>query len=137
MLHHHVLIRLCNARDMLCQIEEEVLSIAFVAKEIGMSPYHFSRLFKAVFGVSPNQYQLKARLERAKILLLSTEFSVTQICMEVGFSSLGSFSTTFTKVMGLSPSAFRHTTRHLAREASEIPKEFIPSCFSLMAGIYQ
>jgi len=77
---------------MLRETGDGALSVQHVAKDIGMSPYHFIRLFKAVFGETPKQCQLRARLEQAKVLLMTTETSVTDICMEVGFASLGNFS---------------------------------------------
>src|SRR3990172_9696100 len=134
MLHKDVLISLCQARDMLRDTGDGTLSVQDVAREVGMSPFHFIRLFKAVFGETPKQCQLRARLERAKVLLLTTESSVTDICMEIGFSSLGSFSSVFSRRVGLSPSSYRAATRPKAQVAGEIPRQLAPGCLSLMSG---
>jgi transcriptional regulator GlxA family with amidase domain len=74
-------------------------------------------------------------LDRAKWLLLDTDLSVTDVCMEVGFSSLGSLSYTFTQRTGLSPSRYKEWVRRFAREGGEAPPELIPGCLSLMAQI--
>jgi AraC-like DNA-binding protein len=99
-----------------------------------MSQYHFIRLFKAVLGETPKQCQLRARLERAKQLLMLSASSVTDICMEVGFSSLGTFSTAFARRLGVAPSAYRKSARERVRVPGQMPKELIPGCFSLMCG---
>ena len=132
MLHKDVLIRLCQARDLLRRTDEDNLSIRYVAKEVGMSPYHFIRLFKAVFGETPKQCQLQARLEKAKYLLMLTDFSVTDVCMEAGFSSLGTFTYVFTRRVGMPPTIYRQRVRSMMNRAGEIPDQFIPGCFSLM-----
>jgi AraC-like DNA-binding protein len=134
MLHRDVLIRLCHARDLLRETEDGGPSIRRVAREVGMSPYHFIRLFKAVFGQTPKQCQLHARLERAKYLLLVTDASVTDICMEVGFSSLGTFSHVFAHRVGAPPSVYRRRVRAMARVPGEIPEQLVPGCFALMCG---
>jgi AraC-like DNA-binding protein len=134
MLHKDVLIRLCHARDLLRETEERTFSIRQVAKEIGMSPYYFIRLFKAVFGETPKQCQLDARLERAKNLLLVTDCSVTEVCLEAGFSSLGTFSYVFARRVGLAPTSYRQKVRSMIRSPGEIPSQLIPGCYSLMCG---
>ena len=88
--------RLCRARDMLRDVDHP-LSIEQVAREAAVSPFHFIRQFQALFGETPHQYRIRARLERAKDLLESSDYSVTDVCMEVGFSSLGSFSDLFAR----------------------------------------
>lgn len=132
MLHRDTLIRLCQARDLLRDEEELGRSIPQVAREIGMSPYHFIRLFKAVFGLTPKQCQLHARLERAKRLLVTTDRPVTDICMETGFSSLGTFSYVFARRVGAPPSAYRRRFLDETRRPGEVPARLVPGCFSLM-----
>lgn len=134
MLHKDVLIRLCQARDLLREIDEANFSIRSVAREVGMSPYHFIRLFKAVFGETPKQCQLQARLEKAKYLLMLTNFSVTDVCMEAGFSSLGTFTYVFTRRVGVPPTIYRQNVRLMTTHPGEIPAQLIPGCFSLMCG---
>ena len=132
MLHKDVLIRLCQARDLLREIDEANFSIRSVAREVGMSPYHFIRLFKAVFGETPKQCQLQARLEKAKYLLMVTNFSVTDVCMAAGFSSLGTFTYVFTRRVGVPPTIYRQNVRLMMNHPGEIPVQLVPGCFSLM-----
>jgi len=103
--------RLCRARDMLREMDDEPLTIDAVAREAAVSPFHFIRQFQALFGETPHQYRIRARLERAKELLASSDYSVTDVCMEVGFSSLGSFSDLFARRVGVSPSMYRRHSR--------------------------
>jgi AraC-like DNA-binding protein len=91
------------ARDLLREEQDRPLTIDDVAREAAMSPFHFIRRFSAVFGDTPHQVRIKARLDRARHLLASGERSVTESCMEVGFSSHGSFSALFARRVGVSP----------------------------------
>src|SRR5687767_15142036 len=113
MLKHHALVRLCRSRELLRQSLGGTLGLADVAHHSGMSEYHFIRQFAALFGVTPHQYRLQARLERAKQLLAGGEHSVTEVCMAVGFSSLGSFSDLFTRRVGIAPREYRRQVRTL------------------------
>ena len=72
-----------------------------------MSPSHFSRRFRAIYGETPYGYLMTRRIERAKALLRRGDLSVTEVCVAVGCTSLGSFSTRFTQLVGVSPSAYR------------------------------
>jgi AraC-like DNA-binding protein len=103
-----------------------------VARAWGFSYYHFIRLFKAVFGETPHQFRSHAQIERAKHLLILTKLSVTEVCMEVGFSSLGSFSTLFSRRVGISPSAFQRRYQSAAEDPRQLPARLVPGCFSLM-----
>jgi transcriptional regulator GlxA family with amidase domain len=87
--------RLCCARDLLRETPDQPLSIRAIAKDAGLSPYQFIRRFHAVFGETPRQFRIRARLDRARELLLLSSLSVTDVCLEVGYSSLGSFSDLF------------------------------------------
>jgi AraC-like DNA-binding protein len=113
MLHIDTLARLCHARELLRQVGDDVPPLWRLAADLGMSQYHFIRLFKAVFGETPKQCHQWARLEKAKRLLMLTETSVTDICMEVGFSSPGTFSALFTRRVGVAPTAYRDSTQPL------------------------
>jgi hypothetical protein len=77
-----------------------------------ISPYHFNRIFRQVTGIPPNQFFYALRLENAKRLLLTTNTSVTDVCFDVGYNSLGTFIRRFTGLVGLSPSRFRSLARH-------------------------
>src|SRR5262252_6086437 len=124
--------RLCRARRALAEIPEEPPSVAEVARQARISPFHFIRQFDAVFGSTPHQLRIQARLERARRLLAAGELSVTDVCMEVGFSSLGSFSDLFTRRVGESPSAFRRKARSMVAVPGGLPRELFPGCLTLM-----
>jgi AraC-like DNA-binding protein len=83
------------------------LDVSALAREALMSPGHFSRSFRAAFGETPYSYLMTRRIERAKALLRRGDMTVTDVCMAVGCSSLGSFSSRFTELVGESPSAYR------------------------------
>jgi AraC-like DNA-binding protein len=135
MIHSELLRRLCYARDLLRDWENEPQSITAVARASGLTRFHFIRLFKAMFGETPHQYRSRSQIERAKHLLILTDWSVTEICMAVGFSSLGSFSTLFSRRVGMSPSDFQRRHRTAAGSARQLPSSLIPGCLSLMGMI--
>jgi AraC-like DNA-binding protein len=83
------------------------LDVEALARDAHMSPGHFSREFKLAYGESPYSYLMTRRIERAMALLRRGELSVTEVCFEVGCSSLGTFSTRFTELVGVPPSAYR------------------------------
>ena len=125
LLGHEGFRRLCRARDLLQDLDEIAPPIEEIARDLGISPFHFIRQFEALFGVTPHQYRIQARLDRAKRLLALGTLSVTEVCMEVGCSSLGSFSTLFARRFGESPSAFQRRVR---------PADLAPGCLDLMRG---
>jgi AraC-like DNA-binding protein len=127
--------RLCRARELLGEPQEHAPSIEDVARQVEISPFHFIRQFEAVFGVTPHQFRVRARLERAKRLLALGHHSVTEVCMEVGFSSLGSFSALFRRRVGASPSAYQRRLRPLVQVPGTLPAALIPGCLGLMAHL--
>ena len=133
MLRRDTLISLCRARDMLRETHDRSVSIECVAREAAMSPYHFIRRFSAVFGETPHQFRIRTRLERAKHLLARTDSPVTEVCLEVGFTSLGSFSDLFARRVGVAPSVYRRKVWSLAGACRPLSGPF-PGCFSLMCG---
>jgi len=118
---------LCRARDLLADLPGATIDEA--AREAAMSPYHFIRRFEAMFGLTPRQYRIAARLDRARLLLAGRDLSVTDVCLEVGFTSLGSFSNLFTRRTGEPPSAFRR------RAMITVPEILFPGCLTLMARL--
>jgi AraC-like DNA-binding protein len=86
---------------------DEALSLQDLADVAFMSPFHFNRVFRQVTGIPPSQFLYALRLETAKRLLLTSHFSVTDVCFEVGYNSLGTFTTRFTQLVGMSPSLLR------------------------------
>ena len=118
MLHNDALIRLCHARDLLrAEGAERIRSIPAVAREVGMSTFHFVRLFGAVFGQTPKQCQLNARLDQAKHLLLVTDLPITDVSLESGFASLGTFSYVFSQRIGMSPRSYRKKVKGMTVRA--------------------
>lgn len=101
------LVRLRRARDRMDREYDQPLDVPALARSAGMSAGHFSRSFKEAFGETPYSYLMTRRIERAKSLLRRGDLSVTEVCMEVGWSSLGSFSARFTEIVGESPSSYR------------------------------
>ena len=98
---------LLRAKDLADSRFAEPLTVADLAESARLSPAHFSREFRRAFGESPHAYLLTRRLERAAAMLRMTDRSVADICVGVGLSSVGSFTTTFTRLYGKSPTAYR------------------------------
>ncbi|MEU9077461.1 helix-turn-helix transcriptional regulator [Kitasatospora sp. NPDC004745] len=101
------LVRLRQARDRMDREYAQPLDVPALAQTALMSPGHFSRSFRTAFGETPYGYLMTRRIERAMALLRRGDLSVTDVCMAVGCTSLGSFSTRFTQLVGESPSAYR------------------------------
>ena len=101
------LAHLRRARDLIDREYARPLEVAELARAALMSTAHFSRQFRAAYGETPYAYLMTRRIERAKALLRRGDLSVTEVCMEVGCSSLGSFSARFTELVGETPTAYR------------------------------
>ena len=117
-----------GARDLMDRHYAEPLDLDQMAAHCGFSKFHFARAFKEAYGESPANYLTRRRVERAKDLLRSANLTVTEVCMLVGFSSLGSFSSRFSELVGMSPSAFQRTS---AERGGPPP---IPGCFHMDWG---
>ena len=122
---------LWRARALIDNQYTQSLDLDELAKVANFSRYHFLRAFRRAFHVTPHEYLTRKRIERAKQLLAESEFTVTEICFEVGFESLGSFSSLFHKLVGWSPSIYRAR----AWEMRKNPLKFIPNCYVVMHGI--
>lgn len=103
------LVLLRTVRDRMDRDFAQPLNVEQLARLVHMSAGHLSRRFRAAYGEPPYQYLMTRRVERAMTLLRAGELSVTQTCFAVGFSSLGTFSTRFTELVGMSPSEYRRT----------------------------
>ncbi len=123
-----MLVHLRRARDHVDRHYREPLDLDTLAAVAGLSKYHFLRLFRRTYGRTPGAYLSERRVERAQDLLRSTNLTVTEVCLAVGFSSLGSFSSRFREITGETPSRFQ---RRYA--ASGAPR--IPGCYVLMRGL--
>jgi AraC-like DNA-binding protein len=136
MLTRNAFIRLCRARDLLSEVRDRRLTIDEVAREAGMSPYHFIRQFAALFGQTPHQFRIQSRLDRAKRLLALDHESVTGVCLAVGFSSLGSFSDQFARRVGVPPSEYRRRVRTRVAVPGLLALPPLPGCLSVMAAAF-
>ena len=119
--------RLCRARQFIDDSYQQPLDLAEISKQACLSRYHFLRLFRAEFETTPHQYLIQRRIEKAKELLRGRSLSVTDVCFEVGFESLGSFSSLFRKCVGRAPSSYRQRERQALKK--------IPGCYIQMFGL--
>ena len=103
----HPVRHLLRAKDLVDARYREPLDVATLAEAAHLSPAHFSREFRRAFGEPPHRYLLTRRLERAAALLRNTDRSVADVCLLVGLKSVGSFTTSFGRVYGMSPTAYR------------------------------
>ena len=117
--------RLLRARDAMDRTYARPLAVAALARIAGVSEAHFIRTFRATFGETPHRYLQRRRVERSMFLLRESERRVTDICLDVGFTSLGTFSRTFHEIVGVSPLAYRRSTEPVGGA--------VPTCFT-MAG---
>jgi AraC-like DNA-binding protein len=119
---------LLRAKDLADARYSERVSVADLAAAAGLSPAHFSRRFKQTFGESPHQYLLTRRLERAAALLRTTDWAVATICFAVGAESVGSFTTSFRRMFGHTPRAYRALYPSAERHVR------VPRCVALAYG---
>ncbi len=123
-----LLVHLRRARDLADRHYAEALDLDALAAAAGVSKFHFLRCFSATYGKTPALYLGERRIERAQDLLRATNLTVTEVCMLVGYSSLGSFSSRFRQLVGVSPSAYQASFA-----AAGVPH--IPGCFVFMHGL--
>jgi len=121
--------RLSRARKFIDESYQLPLDLSEISKQACFSRYHFLRLFRDVYETTPHQYLIQKRIEKAKELLRRRSLSVTDVCFEVGFESLGSFSSLFRKCVGDAPTNYRQ------RELESLKK--IPGCYLMMFGMGQ
>ncbi|HLN99342.1 MAG TPA: AraC family transcriptional regulator [Pyrinomonadaceae bacterium] len=124
-----VLERLNRARTFIDLCYDLPLDLDEISKHACFSRYHFLRLFRQAFHKTPHQYLVERRIEKAKELLSTNELRVTDVCFEVGFQSLGSFSSLFHRSVGHPPITYRENSR-----ATQAAKAQIPGCFLVMYG---
>jgi transcriptional regulator GlxA family with amidase domain len=115
--------RLLRARDAMDRVYAEPLDVPALARIACGSEAHFIRTFRATFGETPHRYLQRRRVERSMWLLRETDRSVTDICLDVGFTSLGTFSRTFRGIVGVSPIAYRR--------GSALAPGAVPTCFTM------
>ena len=113
---------LLRAKDLIDARYREPLDVPTLARAAHLSPAHFSREFRRTFGESPHQYLLTRRLERAAALLRNTDRSVADVCLLIGLRSIGSFTTSFGRTFGMSPTAYR------AAHTPAVTRARVPTC---------
>jgi AraC-like DNA-binding protein len=123
--------RLRLARGLIERDYHTPLTLERISGEAGFSPYHFIRLFRAAYRKTPHQYLIEQRIARAKDLLRGGDMPITEICFTVGFESIGSFSSLFRRVTGLSPSTYR---KYAPKPTNGQPM-YIPLCHRVARGI--
>jgi len=117
------------ARAYVDNYYDQPITLKHISSAAGFSPYHFIRLFRQTYRQTPYQYVMQRRIERAKELLRSSDLPISVICYQVGFESLGSFSTLFRRVTGLPPSAYR------SRASVGHISTHVPFCHRVMLGL--
>lgn len=127
--------RLCQARRWMDRHFAQPLTLSQIAHQACFSRFHFLRLFQQYFGQTPHQYLIEKRLQRAKELLDASPLTVTEVCFEVGFSSLGSFSTLFRKSLGASPIHYRTRLAQPCAVPPQAQTVAIPACFLMRFGV--
>src|SRR5215212_5300519 len=131
-MHPQTYRSLTQAREFMRHAYRHPVSLPDVASHANLSPYHFLRVYKQAYGETPHEFLTRLRIERAKTLLAKGSHNVTEACFEVGFSSLGSFSSLFTGRVGLSPSEYRRYARSGIAVPTSVRPLFVPSCFLAM-----
>jgi AraC-like DNA-binding protein len=121
--------RLCRARDLLAAGYQSQIFLDAAAREACLSPFHFHRLFHSTFGETPHVFLTRRRMDHARHLLASGEMTVTEVCFEVGYSSLGSFSSKFQSTVGVSPTQYQRQIRRLFGYQKPWKIILVPACY--------
>lgn len=129
LVHDETFRRLCRARDLLAAEYQSQVLLDTAAREACLSPFHFHRLFRATFGETPHDFLTQRRMERARHLVASGEMTVTEVCFEVGYSSLGSFSTKFQSLVGVAPTQYQRQIRRVFGYARPWKIMLVPACY--------
>jgi len=137
LLHDDTFRRLCRARDLLSTDYRLMLPLREAADEACLSPFHFHRLFSSTFGETPHDFLTRLRIDHAK-RLLAAGHSVTEVCFEVGYNSLGTFSSKFRAHIGQSPTEYQRSLRRVFGFSAPWRVMFMPVCFlGGFGGIYE
>ena len=137
LLHDDTFRRLCRARDLLASDYQSVVNLERAAREAALSPFHFHRLFASAFGQTPHEFLTRLRMDRARHLLVSGEMSVTDVCFEVGYASLGSFSMKFRSLVGQAPTEYQRQMRRVFGYSAPWRIVLLPDCFLSAFGALQ
>lgn len=127
-MHEDLFKRIIRAKELIDDCCTEAVDINRLAKESFYSPFHFIRTFKNIYRITPHQYLTSRRIDKAKELLPLDGSTVTKVCYDLGFQSLGSFSSLFLRHTGKSPAAYRDEKRRKIILSINFPEKFIPYC---------
>ncbi|TMP38133.1 helix-turn-helix domain-containing protein [Pseudoalteromonas rubra] len=130
MATHNKIKKLNAGRDYIADHFQGQLCLSDIARSSYMSPYHFLRVFKDMYGETPNEFLVRLRIEQAKKMLITENLSVSEVCEQVGYASLGSFSSLFAKQVGMAPTSYRRKLWALSSEAYRFPAQAIPACYA-------
>jgi AraC-like DNA-binding protein len=134
-VHPQTYKNLAHARDFMRDAYQRPINLPEISAQANLYPYHFQRVYRRTFQETPHEFLTRLRIERAKTLLARGSHNVTEACFEVGFSSLGSFSTLFTHRVGMSPSEYRRYVRSGIAVPRTVRPLFIPTCyFTMLCG---
>ena len=128
LVHDDTFRRLCRGRDLLAAEYRSRVLLQQGAREACLSEFHFHRMFRATFGETPHDFITRLRMDRARQMLAS-ERTVTDVCFEIGYESLGSFSTKFRAQFGLSPKTFQREMRRIFGYSAPWRVLMVPACF--------
>jgi AraC-like DNA-binding protein len=129
--------RLCRARDLLADSFADPITLDRAAREACLSPFHFQRLFARVFGETPHDFLTRRRMDAAQLLLAAGDLPVTDVCLQIGYTSLGTFSSRFAARTGRSPSAFRREARRWVAPTCGWRIYRIPDCYAALFRVPQ
>ena len=129
LISEDLFVRLCRSREYLGDCANAPVSLGHAARLAYLSKYHYLRMFAMAFGETPLQFVTRVRMERARSLLLSSEWSVTEICLEVGYESPTTFSNRFRRFAGCPPSEVRLQSRKLFAMPALAAIYNVPTCF--------
>jgi len=126
--------RLDRSRDFIASSLDQRIPLAMAAQKACLSPFHYHRMFVRAFGETPHDFLTRLRIDRAKQLLARDQLPVTEVCLAVGYESLGTFSSLFRDRVGRSPLEYRRNLRRVFPVPQLAPYRFIPACFLLSFG---
>jgi AraC-like DNA-binding protein len=134
-LTRDTLARLERSREFIDASFMKPLTLEDAAREAYFSPFYYHRLFSRAFGQTPHDFLTSRRVDLAKKLLADSDLTVTEICFELGYSSLGTFSSMFQKATGCSPTKYREGCARFYRFAGFSTHRFVPTCFLYSRGV--
>jgi AraC-like DNA-binding protein len=129
LVSNDLFVRLCRSREYLGDCANAPVRLDSAARLAYLSKYHYLRMFATAFGETPLEFVTRVRMERARFLLMSSEWSVTEICLEVGYESLATFSNRFRRFAGYAPSELRRQSRKSHAMPSLVAIYNVPACF--------